>query len=115
MSESNDAHPVIVSSDFVNLHADQRILAHPLDLLSHRGEAVQAISVVAKINGNDVWSIIGHTSQPPKAESGEQFATFAVAHFSDKHKNSATAVMVRGFLLCQIHAKLIMLLRMSMP
>jgi hypothetical protein len=38
--ESNNAHPVVVGYDFVNLDADEGILPHPLDLLSQRGEAV---------------------------------------------------------------------------
>ena len=99
MPEGNNAHPVVVSNDFVNLHAHERILAHPLDLPSQRGEAVQAVSVEGKINGNDVGSIVGDTSKPPKAESGEQFATFAVAHLGYKHKSPATAAMGMGRLI----------------
>jgi hypothetical protein len=53
-----------VSNDFVSLHADQGILPHPLDLPSQRREAIQAFSVVGKINGNDVRSIVGDTSEP---------------------------------------------------
>jgi hypothetical protein len=75
-----------MGNNFVNFHTDQGILPHPLDLPSQRGEAVQAFSFVGKINGNDVRSTVGDTSEAAKADPGEKFATLAAAELSDKHE-----------------------------
>ena len=41
LSEDNDARLIVVTSNFVGLHADQRILPHPFNLPPQHRKAVQ--------------------------------------------------------------------------
>src|SRR5690348_277811 len=68
--ERNNARPIIMCVNFIRLDADQRIFAHPLNFLSQRREAIQALAVVHEINRNDVRAVIRRTGQSPKSKAG---------------------------------------------
>ena len=57
LSKDNDARPVVVASNFVGLHTDQRIPPHPFNLPPQGGKAVQTVGVICEIDGNDVGPI----------------------------------------------------------
>lgn len=64
----NDAGPLFRVHDLIRLHADQRVRAHPVDLLSDGGECVEVIIVVRKIDWEDVR--LGSLNAGQSAEMG---------------------------------------------
>ena len=83
MSKDNDAHPIVVASNFVGLYADQRILPHPFNLSPQRGKAVQAVGVIREIDGNDVRPVVAGASESAVAEPHQHLATFPAAYPRD--------------------------------
>lgn len=49
LPEDYDARPVIVAPNLFDLHANQRIRPHPLDLPAHGGEAAQTVGVAGEV------------------------------------------------------------------
>src|SRR5690349_19789361 len=58
LSKNNDALPLIVRSTLIDLEADLRIGAHPLDLLPKCGEGVDVISMKYEIDRNDIGLVV---------------------------------------------------------
>lgn len=83
LSEDNNARPIVVTSNFVGLYTDQRILPNPFNLSPQRGKAVQAIAIVGKINGYDIWPIVAGATKSAVAEPRQHLATFFGAHPRD--------------------------------
>ncbi len=83
LSKDNDARPIVVTVNFVGLHADQRILPHPSNLPPQRGKAVQPVGVVGEIDGNDVGPVVTGASESAVAEPYQHLATFPAAHPRD--------------------------------
>lgn len=83
LSQDNDARPIVVTSNFVGLYADQRILPHPFNLPPQRGKAVQAVGVIGKIEDNDLGPIVAGATKSAVAEPHQHLATFPGAHPRD--------------------------------
>lgn len=88
VTASNDnTRPIQVVPDFVGLHTDQRVRAHPLDLLTHRRESIKATGRAREVDRHDVRLIIAAAGQPPETEARQHVFTFLSHHFSYKHRN----------------------------
>lgn len=83
LSMDNDARPIVVTSNFVGLYADERILPHPFNLSPQRRKAVQAVGVIREINGNDIGPVVTGASKSAAAEPHQHLATFPAAHPRD--------------------------------
>jgi hypothetical protein len=77
---------MIVSQDLIGFHTDKGVLAHPFDLSSERGKAVQTVGLIRKLEGEDVWLIIARASQPPGTETSKKIMTLLAIHFANKHE-----------------------------
>jgi len=53
-SDGDYAAPLSVANDFIYFYANERIGAHPLDLLTQRREAVDMIFIGGEIDRNDI-------------------------------------------------------------
>ncbi len=83
LSKDNDARPIVVTSNFVGLYANQRILPHPFNLSPQRGKAVQTVGIIGKVDGNDIRPIVAGASKSAVAEPRQHLATFFGAHPCD--------------------------------
>ncbi len=83
LSKDNDARPIVVTSNFVGLYANQRILPHSSNLSAQRGKAVQMVGIISKIDGNDIRPIVAGTSKSAVAEPSQHLATFFGAHLCE--------------------------------
>ena len=83
LSKDNDARPIVVASNFVDLYADQRILPHPFNFPPQRRKAIQAVGVIGEVNGNNIRPIVTGASKSAVAEPHEHLATFPTAHPRD--------------------------------
>jgi len=54
-TEDDYTHPFLRAHPFVRFDADQRVGAHPVDLLPNRGKAIQGIILVGEID----WHYVG--------------------------------------------------------
>ena len=70
VSADDDAHPVAVRCELVDLDTDERILSHPLDFLPERRVAVEKLPLQIDADGNDVRLIVEGTGQPGNILSG---------------------------------------------
>src|ERR1700730_7974948 len=82
----NNAHPVIVTRSFINLQTDQRIGAHPLDLLPQRGAPVEMLSIVREVDRHNVGLITPRAGQPAETPPLECPAAFVLSHLVNKHR-----------------------------
>jgi hypothetical protein len=71
VSDDDDAHPVAVRCELVDLDTDERILSHPLDLLPERRVAVEILPLQIDADRNDIRLIVEGTGQPGYIPSGE--------------------------------------------
>jgi len=83
LSKDDKARPIVVTSNFVGLYTDQRILPHPFNLSPQRGKAVQVVGIIRKIDGNDIGPIVAGASKSAVAEPRQHLATFFGAHPRD--------------------------------
>jgi hypothetical protein len=67
-----------LTSNFVGLYADKRILPHPFNLPPQRGKAVQAVGVIGKIEDNDLGPIVAGATKSAVAEPHQHLATSLV-------------------------------------
>ncbi len=60
VAEHEHARPVVLVGDVLDLDADPRVLAHPLDLLPHSRERIEALlgGVVREVDRDDVGLIV---------------------------------------------------------
>lgn len=86
LPEDNDARPVVVAPNLFDLHANQGIRTHPLDLPAHGGEATQTVGVVGEIKGHDVRPVVGGTREPPIAKPREHHTAFPASHLGNQHR-----------------------------
>jgi hypothetical protein len=85
LAKDHDAFPIVVSADVVGFDTDERVLAHPFNLLSDSRKPVKSIRIETEIDRHDVGAIVATAGQPPESESNEQFSTFLRSHFGDDH------------------------------
>jgi hypothetical protein len=85
LAEDDDARPLPLSCDFVDLDTHQGILSHPLDLLTERGKAIEVLAVEVEMYGNDVGLVVPSASQPTDVGRGQHGAALAIRHFFDHH------------------------------
>jgi hypothetical protein len=85
VSADDDAHPVAVGCQLIDLDTDERILSHPLDLLPERRVAVEKLPLQIDTDGNDVRLIVEGTRQPGNILSGQHLPALLVRHLMDTH------------------------------
>jgi len=81
LSKDNHADPIVMASNFVRFHADQRILSHPFNLPPQCGKAVQTVGIVGEIDGNDIRPVVTGASESAVAEPPQHLAAFLGANF----------------------------------
>src|SRR5208337_3210286 len=84
-AEHDDTHPLIVIRPFIDLQANERIGAHPFDLLPERGDPVQMLSVVREIDRNNVGLSTACARQSAEIRPLEGGSTFVLGHFVNQH------------------------------
>ena len=62
-TKNHDAHPLIAIRPLINLQADERIGAHPLDLLSECGEPVEMLSIVREVDWKNIGLVVACARQ----------------------------------------------------
>ncbi len=58
VADDDDAHPLIVSGEFIRLDTDARVRAHPLNLLAERREGVKPFPVESEIEWHNIRLVI---------------------------------------------------------
>jgi len=82
-AEHDNTRPPIVSCDFICFDTDEGILSHPLDLLSNRGETIQPVGFVRKIDRDHVWLVISGAAEATRTEPRKHISTLPLVHFPD--------------------------------
>jgi len=85
-TSNDDTLPLLRTVDLIELESDQRVFAHPLDLLADRGSAIQTVLVIGEEHGDDIWLVPPRTGEPPEMNTGEQVQTGLPRKFFDDHR-----------------------------
>jgi hypothetical protein len=85
--EYDDARPLPVSDEFVDLETDKGILSHPLDFLTQSGVAIEKLALQVDVNGNNVRLVVQGARQASDIRPGEHCAALSLGHFLDYHGN----------------------------
>jgi hypothetical protein len=86
LPEYDDAFPLPLCREFVDLETDKGILSHPLDLLPQCGEAIEALVVQVEMKRNDVGLVIPGARQTSDMPPGEHRAALFFRHLVDYHR-----------------------------
>src|SRR4030095_8386312 len=80
--------PVRLIDDVVELEADTRVAAHPLDLLAGGGDAVDTVfrRVVGKVDRSDVALILVRAAETAQIGARERVAAFCRRELVDDHR-----------------------------
>lgn len=78
LSIGDDAGPVGLAADLIDLDADLRIAAHPLDFLSQGREHINVIPFVGNADWDDIRLIVQRATQPCDGGAGQDLAAFQV-------------------------------------
>ncbi len=81
--EYDDACPLLVSPEFVDLKTDKGILPHPLDLLTQCGKAIEELAVQLDMNGDDVRLVGPDARQSSDKPLPEHCAALTLRHLMD--------------------------------
>src|SRR6266496_2110178 len=87
-SEDDHAAPLRGANNFIYFHADKRIGAHPLDLLTQRREAVDMIFVGGEIDRNNIWLTRPRTAESADSSLLQEFKTLSRRHLLDYHRRT---------------------------
>jgi len=90
MPEYDDAYPLPVSREFVDLETDKWIQSHPLDLLAQRGEAIEKLAIQVKMKRNDVRLVAPRARQASDMPPGEHRTALLLRHLLDWHRKPHT-------------------------
>ena len=86
LSVGDDAGPIGVAADLVDLDADLGIGAHPSDLLSESRKHINVICLVGDSYRDDIGLIVQRAAKAGDGGAGEDFAAFRVVQFVDLHR-----------------------------
>ena len=75
-ARDDHAHPSKMVYYLIDFHTHFRILAHPFDLLSDGGKAVEMVGFICEVNGNYVRLIVDGASESSKDTSSHHFLAF---------------------------------------
>lgn len=90
MPEYDDARPLPVSYEFVDLETDKGILSHPLEFLTQCGVAIEKLAVQVDMNGNDVRLVVPGARQASDIRPGEHCAALSLRYLLDYQWQSLT-------------------------
>ena len=93
MPEYDDARPLSVSDEFVDLETDKGILSHPLDFLTQCRVAIEKLAVQVDMNGNDVRLVVPGARQASDIRAGEHCPALSLRHLLDYHDNASDNAM----------------------
>jgi len=96
LPHDNDARPLVVAPNVIDLHANQWIQSHPFNFPAHGGEAAQTVGVVCEIKWNDIGPIVGGTREPAIAQTLKHFAAFPSSHSGNQHGRSSQVLRGAG-------------------
>jgi hypothetical protein len=89
MPEYDDARPLPVSYEFVDLETDKGILSHPFDFLTQCGVAIEKLAVQVDMNGNDVRLVVPGARQASDIRPRKHCAALSLRHLLDYHGNAS--------------------------
>ncbi len=96
LSHDNDARPLVVAPNLIDLHAHQWIQSHPFNFPAHGGETAQTVRIVCEIKWNDIGPVVGGTREPAIAQPLEHFAAFPTSHPGNQHGRGSQVLRCAG-------------------
>ncbi len=81
----NNTQPIPFAGDLIHLNTNQRIRAHPLDLLPDRSEPINKIAIKRKIDRDNVRLIVASTRESANVCALQRPPAFHLTHLMDKH------------------------------
>src|ERR1700681_3260381 len=88
IAEYDDALPLRVTDNLINLETYERILPHPLDFLTERRVPIKRDAVERDVNGNNVRLVVKGARQASDLGPGQHRTTVCERHLFDLHRNS---------------------------
>ncbi len=85
--EDEHGRPRVLCLDILELDADLRILAHPVNFLTDGREAIQTApdAVVGQMHGDQVWLFVVAAGQPRERRTREDLDALRLAQFVNAH------------------------------
>jgi hypothetical protein len=83
MPDYDDARPLPVRHEFVDLETDKGILSHPLDFLTQCGVAIEILVIQVDMNRHDIRLVVSGAGQASDMIPGEHRAALSLRHLLD--------------------------------
>jgi hypothetical protein len=93
LPEHEDRRPLLVRAQFLDLETHKGIFSHPLDFLSHCGEAIEGAVVEIDMDRNDVRLVVAGAGKAREGGSLQDGAALTMGQFLDDHGVSSLMPM----------------------